>query len=126
LQILGLGVLSRMIEGMVYYLPNLASVALIVGVGFLLATWAGNRIESGLRREAVRHARLLGGLLKGVLLSIVGALALWQLGVAREIVLAAFLILFGAMGISFALAVGLGSARAVQRAWDTLFGDGEK
>ncbi len=35
--------------------------------------------------------------------------------------LAAFLIGFGAIGVAFALAVGVGSARAIQRAWDSMF-----
>ncbi|MDH3455992.1 MAG: hypothetical protein OER90_04050, partial [Gemmatimonadota bacterium] len=40
---------------------------------------------------------------------------------SREIVLAAFLITFGAIGVAFAVAVGLGSARAIQRGWESLF-----
>ena len=54
-------------------------------------------------------------------LAIVGALALWQLNFAREIVLSAFLIAFGAIGVAFAMGVGLGSARAIQQAWDSMF-----
>jgi hypothetical protein len=51
----------------------------------------------------------------------VAALALWQAAFAREIVLAAFLISFGAIGVAFAVAVGLGSAKAIQRVWEGLF-----
>ena len=54
-------------------------------------------------------------------MAIIIALGLWQLNFAREIVLAAFLIGFGAIGVAFAMAVGLGSARAVQGGWDALF-----
>ena len=50
-----------------------------------------------------------------------GALALWQLSFAREIVLAAFLIAFGAIGVAFAIAVGLGAAKAIQRALESAF-----
>ena len=51
----------------------------------------------------------------------VAALALWELDFARQIVLSGFLVAFGSMGVAFALCVGLGSARAVQRGWDEFF-----
>ncbi|MGE0040081.1 MAG: hypothetical protein AB7H88_12260 [Vicinamibacterales bacterium] len=51
---------------------------------------------------------------------VVGALALWQLNFAREIVYAAFVIGFGAFGVAFALAVGLGAGRALQSGLEAL------
>jgi hypothetical protein len=36
-------------------------------------------------------------------------------------VLSALVIAFGAMGVAFALAVGLGPAKAIQRGWESLF-----
>ena len=74
-----------------------------------------------LEEEEFAHARLVGRLLKAALLFVVGALALWQLNFARNIVLSAFLIAFGAIGITFTLAVGLGSIKAIQKGWETLF-----
>ena len=121
LQIWGLTVLSRLLDSVLVYLPNLALVALIVGVGMLLANSLTERVEETLDEEEFAHPRLVAKAFKGTLLAIVGALALWQLGLARQIVFAAFLITFGAIGIAFALAVGLGSARAMQRAWERLF-----
>jgi hypothetical protein len=121
LQIWGLTVLSQMIDWLVFYLPNLGLVGLIVGGGILLSSLAAARTEAALDEEGFEHARLVGKVLKAVLLSVVTALALWQLGFARQIVLSAFLIAFGSVGVSFALAVGLGSARAIQKAWEGLF-----
>jgi hypothetical protein len=121
LQILGLEVLSRMIDQAVFYIPNLLIVAFIGGVGIALASFLANRLREALEEEEFDHAGLVAKLFKGVLLAIVGALCLWQLGFAREIVLAAFLIAFGAVGVASAVALGLGSAKAVQRGWESLF-----
>jgi hypothetical protein len=55
------------------------------------------------------------------LLALVAALGLWQLEFAREVVLAAFLIAFESVGVAFALAVGIGSARAIERGWEIVF-----
>lgn len=116
LQIMGLTVLSRLIDRSVFYLPNLALVALIVAVGILVSNVVGERVSQALQDEGFGRAGLFGRIVKGVLQAVVGALALWQLGFARQIVLAAFYIAFGALGVAFALAMGIGGARAIQRA----------
>lgn len=120
LQIWGLEVLSRLADQVLFYLPNLAMVLLIAGIGLFLANTLADRVEETLDEEGVGRARLVAKIFKSALLAVVGALALWQLDFARQIVLSAFLIGFGAIGVTFAIAVGLGSSRALQRAWDSL------
>lgn len=114
----GLAALARVIDSLVFYLPNLGLVGLIVTAGVVIANGLSARIAEGLEEEGFAHARLLAKSLKGVLLALVAALGLWQLGFARQIVLAAFLIAFGSAGVAFALAVGIGSAGAIQRGWE--------
>jgi hypothetical protein len=121
LTIWGLAVLSRLIDSLVFALPRLGLAALIVAVGITVANAAAERAEAALEEEELAYARLLGKGLKAVLLAIVAALALWELDFARQIVLSGFVIAFGAMGIAFALSVGLGSTRAIQRGWEELF-----
>ena len=114
LQIWGLTVLSRLIDQSVVFVPNLGLVALIVAFGLLVSNVVGERVARALEDEGFSRAGLFGRIVKGVLQAVVGALALWQLGFARQIVLAAFYISFGAIGVAFALAVGVGAARAIQ------------
>ncbi len=121
LQIWGLTVLAQQVDQIISYVPNLALAALIVGVGLLLVNTLAERVEDALADEDAPHPRLLARIFKAALMAIIIALGLWQLNLAREIVFAAFLIGFGAIGIAFAMAVGLGSARAVQGGWDALF-----
>ena len=120
LQIWGLEVLSRSIHAMVVYMPNLALVAVILGVGIAAANVVARRVEDTLDEEGAPRPRLVGKLAKAAILAFVIALALWQLGLAKQVVLAAFLITFGALGIAFALSFGLGTAKAVQRGWEAL------
>jgi len=117
----GLTAISRIIQSIVSYLPNLGLVAIIVGVGTMVSTTLSVRVMETLEEEGVTRARLVGKCVKGSLIAVVTALALWQLHLAREIVLAAFLISFGSIGIAFAVAIGLGSYRAIERALSQLF-----
>lgn len=116
----GLTALAEFATGLLVYLPNLVLAALIVAIGVLVANVLGARVEQGLAEEDFVHARMLAKVFKGALLALVAALALWQLQFARQIVLGGFLILFGSLGVAFALAVGIGSARAIERGWTAL------
>jgi hypothetical protein len=120
LEIWGLVVLSRLVNSVIVAVPRLASAGLVVGVGLLLVNLLAHRVEDLLEDEHAPRPRLVAGLVKAGLLAFVGALALWELAFAREIVLAGFLITFGAIGVAFSIAVGLGSAKAIQRGWETL------
>ena len=120
-QIWGLTVLAELIESIIEYLPRMALAALILGVGSVLVNTLAQRVQNTLEREQAPRPRLLAGILKASLLAVTIALSLWQLNFAREIVFAAFLIGFGAIGVAFAMAVGLGSAKAIQSGWEALF-----
>lgn len=120
-QIWGLTVLSRLIDRTVFYLPNLGVVALIIGVGLVLSNVVAARTAAALQEEGIAYATLVAKVLKGALLSLVGALALWQLSFARQIIVGAVLIAFAAVGLAFALAVGVGGARAVQTGMEDVF-----
>ena len=121
----GLTALSDVIATLVVYLPNLALVALIVAVGFLISGSLETRVSETLAEEGVVRARVIGKAVKAAVLTLVFALALWQLQFAREIVLAAFLICFGSIGVAFALGVGLGTAKAIQQGTSNFFRQGK-
>jgi hypothetical protein len=117
----GLAVLSRLMDNIVFSLPRLGLAAIVVAIGIAIANAVAERTEAALEEEEIAHARLLARGLKAMLLAVAAALALWELDFARQIVLAGFVIGFGAMGIAFALSVGLGSSRAIQKGWEALF-----
>lgn len=127
LEIWGLSVLARLVDQIIYYLPTLALAVLISWIGIALSNVLARRVEAVLIEEKVPRTALLVGLARSAFLSVVAALALWELNFAREIVLAAFLIGFGAIGVAFALGVGIGSARAIQAALSSVLSSrGEK
>jgi len=121
LQIWGLMVLAGVADHMIAYLPNLAVAALVVGVGLLIATSVGERVEDAVAEAGLASPRLLGGIAKSAVLAIVAALAVWELNFARQIVMGAFLIGFGSIGVAFAVAVGTGSSQAIREAWQQMF-----
>lgn len=120
LQIWGLSTLARTLDQIVLYLPRIGLGVLILVVGMLLTNTVTRRIENTLDEESVPHPRLLSRIVKAVLGAVVIALSLWELNLARDVVFAAFLIGFGAIGVAFALAFGFGTARAIQSSLEAI------
>jgi len=121
LQIWGLSVLSNVVDRVIGYLPSLAVAGVIVGVGLLIATSVAERVEDAFAEAGISSSRLLGGMAKAAVLAIVFALAVWELNFARQIVMGAFLIGFGSIGVAFAIAAGVGSSHAIRQAWEQVF-----
>lgn len=121
----GFTALSRIIDGLVVYLPNIAIVAVIVGIGLAVSVELESRVTEVLEEEGVARARMIGKAVRAALVTLVFALALWQLHFARELLLAAFLISLGSLGVAFALGAGLGTAKAIEHGLSGLFRRGK-
>jgi hypothetical protein len=117
----GLMALSRIVGSIVFYIPNLALAGLILAAGVASSHVLEGRVVEALEEEGVARARLIGLAARAAVIALVVALILWQLNLARPIVLAAFLIGFGSIGVAFALGVGLGSYRALERGLGNFF-----
>jgi hypothetical protein len=113
--------LSRLIDSVVFYLPNLVLAGILLGIGLTAANALEARLLEVLEEEGVMRPKLIAMVVKASMVGIVVAIILWQLRLAREMVLAAFLIGFGAVGVAFALGIGLGSYRAIERGLGSFF-----
>ncbi|MGE5176474.1 MAG: mechanosensitive ion channel family protein [Hyphomicrobiales bacterium] len=117
----GLTGLARIVAGLIVYLPNLAIVLVIVALGFTVSNAAGSKVADALAEEGVTRARIIGKAVKATLVSVSFVLALWQLHFARELVFAGFVICFGSVGVAFAIGLGIGTAKAIERGLVGLF-----
>jgi hypothetical protein len=117
----GLLGLSQVVDSVVFFVPNLVLAGIILAAGVAGSNALEDRVVEILEDEGVVRARLIGLGVKAAMVALIVALILWQLHLARELVLAAFLIGFGSLGVAFALAVGLGSYRAIERGLGAFF-----
>lgn len=115
-----LTVLSRVLERLVFRVPDLLGSVLIMGVGYLVAAGVSRSVRQALYEENVARAALVGRVARAAVLVLAAAMALVELEFARTIVTYAFLIAFGALAAAFVLAVGLGSREAVALMWRDL------
>jgi hypothetical protein len=112
---LGFETLQAMRSEIGLMMPRLLGALVILVVGLVLA----NLVQRGVLLAAVNagwpQARLVGRVVYVLTVTIVAAMVLDQVGLARPLVLTAFAIVVGAVMLALAIAVGIGSGPLVRR-----------
>jgi hypothetical protein len=121
LMIWHLTVLSDLFTRVLLRIPEIIAAVLILLVGWGIANLATRAVQKLLYREQVARARLVATLVRWAILVTTFAAALVELKVAVTIVTGAFLITFGTVALTIALAVGLGSRRGIELMWESYF-----
>ncbi|MGE5236737.1 MAG: mechanosensitive ion channel family protein [Acidobacteriota bacterium] len=113
-----LSVLSKLLERLVFVVPDLLVGGLILAVGFAVAAGVSRSVRRTLYDEGIARAALISRIIRAAILVFASALALLHIKVGQGLVTQAFLITFGALAATGVLAVGLGSRKAVEQMWD--------
>jgi hypothetical protein len=115
---LGLESLAIVFSELVGYVPSVIAAIVIIIVGIVLGGFVGGLIMAS--AGAIHGGTALARAGRGGVILLAIFMALQQLGVATEIVVTAFAILFGAVALAAALAFGLGNrelAAEITRHW---------
>jgi hypothetical protein len=97
------------------YLPRVFSSILILILGYLAAGFLSRTVLIALVNNGYHYAKLLAEAVRLLLIVLILAMALEQLQVAPNIVVAAFSIIFGGIVITLAIAFGVGGIEAARR-----------
>ena len=102
------------------FLPNLLIAIFVMVIGWLLANFLAQALLIFIVNAQLTGGPALAGALRWLVIVFAGSVALTQLGIAREMILLVFGILFGGTTLALALAFGLGGrhvARRTLEAW---------
>lgn len=103
------------------FLPHVVAAGLLLLVGLLLANFFAEATLIATVNAQIQEARLIANLVRWGIGLFTAAMVLTQLGIATEIVVSAFSILFGGVVLALAIAVGLGgrhiAREALERRW---------
>lgn len=116
---LGLAVASDLFNEVVLYLPNVVVAVVILIMGGLFAKLIRGTVSTVLVNAQVEGAPVISAIAYYAILVFAVSVALVQLQIGRDLVLAAFRIAFGGLCLALALAFGLGgrdwAARTIER-----------
>ena len=105
---LGLHMVAELFNKVVLYIPNIIVAILVLVFGILVARFINRMVFAYLNNIGVQGALTISTLAEYAVIIFVIFVALEQLAIGTTLLTAAFQIGFGAIGLAFALAFGLG------------------
>jgi hypothetical protein len=105
---MGLTAISDAIAAFMGYLPNLIAALMIVILGSAAAQFAGRTVAEAAANSGIEFASSLGSVVSGVLIFVLGIMAVAQLQIDTEIIRVVTTALLAGLALAFGLAFGLG------------------
>ena len=119
---LGLHMVADLFNKVVLYIPNVIVAILVLVFGTILARFINRLVFAWLNNMEFDGALTVSTFSEYAMMVFVFFIAMEQLQIATELLTAAFIIAFGAVGLAFAIAFGLGArdwaSRVVERLVD--------
>lgn len=106
---LGLTGASELFNEIILFIPNIIVSAFVLIFGFFIANVIAQVAVTYLTNINVKHADIIGNFIQYAFILFVVSVTLTQLNIGKEIISLAFMLLFGAVCLAFALAFGLGA-----------------
>jgi small-conductance mechanosensitive channel len=111
--LMGLGAVSRLLQQLLDFLPNIIAAVILFLLGGIVAQFIGGVIGSAAAASGLSYAARAGRLVQHILSIFVAILALGQLGIDTAILVTAITIMIAAFGLALGLALGLGARSVV-------------
>ncbi len=106
---LGLHMVADLFNKVVFYIPNVIIAILVLVFGTILARFINRLVFAWLNNLEFDGALAVSTFSEYAMMVFVFFIAMEQLQIANELLTAAFIIAFGAVGLAFAIAFGLGA-----------------
>ena len=106
---LGLQMVADLFNKVVLYIPNVIVAILVLVFGTILARFINRLVFAWLNNVEFEGALTVSTFSEYAMMVFVFFIAMEQLQIANELLTAAFIIAFGAVGLAFAIAFGLGA-----------------
>ena len=100
---------ANIMGGVIEFLPHTIASILLLFFGVLLANFMAEAALIATVNAQIQEARIIATFIRWSVLLFTGAMVMTQLGIAKEIVVAAFSIMFGGVMLALAIGIGLGS-----------------
>jgi hypothetical protein len=127
LRALNMPTISRLLEQLYLYLPNVFVATFILFLGYLLSNFLGRAALIACVNAGIRLSGIIGKFVKFTVFFLSVTMALEQLGIGKETVLLAFAIIYGGVVLTLAIAFGVGGKDSAKEYIDKrLKGDEEQ
>jgi small-conductance mechanosensitive channel len=105
----GLLAVADSITAFFAYLPNLVAAFLVLLIGLVVAQFASGAVTRSARDSGVEFAAILGRIVSGLIVFVVGLMAVTQLQIDTDVIRTVVVVLLAGCSLALALTFGLGS-----------------
>jgi len=105
---LNLTTASQLFNEIMLFIPNIIVSIIILLLGIYLANMVSQIVLASLKNMQDKTAEMISNITRYAIIALTIFIILSQLSIAKDIVSSAFILLFGAICLAFALAFGLG------------------
>jgi hypothetical protein len=126
ISVLGVAGLQEQISRLFRFLPEVFIAILILFLGLIIANFLSRTALLASVNAGLRSPRILSWSIRFVIWILAISMALEELGLARQTVIAAFSIVFGASMLGLAIAFGLGGQDLARRTLERHLSDSHK
>jgi quinol-cytochrome oxidoreductase complex cytochrome b subunit len=126
ISVLGVAGLQEQISRLFRFLPEVFIAILILFLGLIIANFLSRTALLASVNAGLRSPRIVAWSIRFVIWILAISMALEELGLARQTVIAAFSIVFGASMLGLAIAFGLGGQDLARRTLERYLGDSQK
>lgn len=123
---LGYEVTDALVSVFFMYLPRFFSAVVIIVFGYFIANFLARAVLIAAVNAGIEYSKLVSESVRIFLFILAFAMALEQLAIAPNIVLAAFAIFFGTIGLALAIAFGAAGKEYAKDALSRLFSKKEE
>jgi len=113
-QVMRLGIIGDLLQSFLNWLPNLFVGIVIVFAGLLFGKFISNILRSSAKVNNLKGGFILAEAINIIIIVFACLMALEEIGIALPLVNSIILILMGAFGIAFGIAVGFGAKGIVE------------
>lgn len=126
ISVLQIAALQEQIARVMQLLPNIFVAILILFLGLLAANFFSRAVLLAAVNAGYRSPRAWSGITRFVIGILALSMALEQIGLARQTVITAFSIVFGALMLALAIAFGIGGTDLARQTLERYLGDKKK
>src|SRR3989338_198648 len=106
---LGMTVVASLLDKVILYIQNVIAAVFIISIGIFFASIIGSIVMTASANAGMKQAKLLSQVTQTVIVIFAVIMTLEQLNIATAILSTTITILLGAIGLAFAIAIGLGA-----------------
>jgi small-conductance mechanosensitive channel len=126
LSVLGIAGLQEQISRLFLFLPEVFVAILILFLGMVIANFLSRTALLAAVNAGLPSAKILSWSIRFVIWILAISMTLEELGLARQTVISAFSIIFGALMLGLAIAFGLGGQELARKCLEGYWGDSKK